>query len=131
MFRKTKQPIRVIETLNNETICTIDAAYIARAKAAKAVAPKKAKTTSGEPKAEKTEPTGKRLEVVNLAMRPQGASTAELVAATGWKGAPWRWSFRNKHGTGLADRYAYDFRTETVDGTVRYFLARATQTAAA
>lgn len=45
-------------------------------------------------------------EIVRLASRPEGATKAELEAATGWKNAGWPWMFFNpKTGKGIAPRH--------------------------
>jgi hypothetical protein len=54
-------------------------------------------------------PTGKRAILIELASRPQGATTDELAAATGWiVASPWKWEFTRKDGKGAADVYGYD-----------------------
>jgi hypothetical protein len=127
LARKLGKPIEI--HVKGEVVATIDAAWLAKVKASKTAArtPKAA-----GPRAEKTAPEGKRLEVVELCMREQGASTKELIALTTWKGCPWSWTIgNNKNGTGLADRYGYGFSKQTVDGEVRYFLTPAPAQAAA
>jgi hypothetical protein len=83
MARKLKQSITV-RTPAGEPIGTIDKAFLTGTKAELAEARRAAKTANAvEPKAPKekaTAPTGKRLEVVQLAMRPEGASVKELIA---------------------------------------------------
>lgn len=44
--------------------------------------------------------------IVALASRPEGATKAELEAASGWKNAGWPWMFFNpKTGKGIAPRH--------------------------
>jgi hypothetical protein len=119
--KKLGNPIRIVSTSGE---FTIDATHLAAVKAASKPAGKP-RDPNAEPRAAKTAPEGKRLIVVNLAMRPEGVSTKELVAATGWNGCPWAWSFQNPQGTGLADRYGYGFSKAKVEGEVRYFLVPA------
>jgi hypothetical protein len=74
-------------------------------------------TTNGT----KAKPTGKVARILKLASRPHGASRAELNKLTGWRRAPWRWLFSNKHGTGYCDRHGYVLRVvEGKDGETRY-----------
>jgi hypothetical protein len=73
-------------------------------------------TTNGTAK-----PTGKVARILKMASRPNGASRAELNKLTGWRGAPWKWLFKNPKGTGYCDRWGYTLRvTEGKDGEVRY-----------
>jgi len=47
-------------------------------------------------------------EIVRLASRPEGATKAELEAASGWKNAGWPWMFFNPNtGKGIAPRYGF------------------------
>ena len=81
---------------------------------------------SSAARSQATAPDGKRADVVALCMRPEGASTKELIAATGWKGCPWAWTIgTNKNRTGLADRYGYGFHKAKVGDETRYFLTPA------
>jgi hypothetical protein len=71
------------------------------------------------------QPEGKTAELIALALRPEGVSTAELNEVSQWKGAPWRWNFHNPKGNGWAQRFGYQFRAEKGEGRqVRYFLTR-------
>ena len=68
------------------------------------------KTSSGASKAET---------VLRLCRRPQGASRAELDAATGWLRAAWAWIIRKnilpRHGGGRVT-------AREVDGVKRFFV---------
>ena len=71
-------------------------------------------------------PEGKTAELIALALRPEGVTTAELNEVSRWKGAPWRWNFHNPKGNGWAQRFGYGFRVEKGEGRqVRYFLTQA------
>jgi hypothetical protein len=84
-----------------------------KAKAKKTKAAKTAKRGDG--------PSGKVVDILKLASRPNGASREELNTLTEWSGAPWKWLFKNPKGTGYCDRHGYTLRTiEGKDGEVRY-----------
>ena len=70
----------------------------------------------------KDAPEGKRAVVVALASRPEGVTRPELIEATGWSKAPWKWLFSNPQGTGICDRYNLPFRCEEVGRHSRYFV---------
>jgi hypothetical protein len=117
--RKLGKPI-TIRTSEGDTVGTVDATYLAAVKAATA---KPKKTGS---RGAKTNPDGKRMQIIALCLREHGASTRELVELTGWHKCPWKWTVgSNKNGTGFCDRYNYGFRSEKVGGEVRYFLTPA------
>jgi hypothetical protein len=117
--RKLRRPIDILD-IDGNRLGTVDTAYLTAVKLATRGIPK----GPSKPREEKTAPEGKRLQVVELCMRPEGASTKELIALTGWHGCPWKWTIgNNKNGTGLCDRYGYSFHTGKVDGEVRYFLS--------
>ena len=61
--------------------------------------------------------------VAELCFRPQGATPAELKAATKWQGTPWKWFLgNNPKGTGMADRFGYIFEARKGAGKeVTYF----------
>lgn len=81
--------------------------------------------TTGEPvKARKEAPDGKKAEVIRLCCRETGASPAELIKATGWTKAPWKWMLSSDPKNNLCDKYGYDY-AESRDGrNVRYLLAK-------
>lgn len=79
---------------------------------------KTAKSTA--PKAPKA-PRGNVVEILKLSCRPSGVSREELNDLTKWKGAPWKWLFKNPKKTGYCDRWGYSLKiTEGKDGEVRY-----------
>jgi hypothetical protein len=130
-----REPAHALTILDKAgaVLFTIDRDHLAAVKAAKASAGKAKKaensTFTREPK---TAPDGKRLQVVQMCMKAEGASAKELVALTGWHKAPWRWTIgNNKNGTGLADKFGYRFRSEKVGDEVRYFLTPAAEPLAA
>lgn len=53
-------------------------------------------------------PTGMVAKIIDLAVREEGVTPAELNTLTNWKGAPWKWLFSNWKGTGYADRWGYN-----------------------
>jgi hypothetical protein len=117
-----REPAHAVTILDaaGAVLFVIDAAHLAALKAAKA------NRAPSQPREPKTAPEGKRAEVVAMCMRPAGASTKELIALTGWKGCPWKWTIgNNKNGTGLADKFGYGFTSEKVGDETRYFLTAA------
>jgi hypothetical protein len=76
------------------------------------------------PKAPKTEPEGKYKLIVDMCCRETGASPQELHEATAWTGAPWKWLLTNPKGTGLAQKYCYDFVASKDGRNVRYMLVK-------
>jgi len=84
----------------------------------------KADRPAREPKAPKTEPEGKYKLIVDMCCRETGASPQELHEATGWTGAPWKWLLTNPKGTGLAQKYGYDFVASKDGRNVRYMLVK-------
>jgi hypothetical protein len=117
-----REPAHAVTILDKggAVLFVIDAAHLTAVKAAKGT------RAPSQPREVKTAPEGKRAEVVALCMRAEGASTKELVAATGWTGCPWAWTIgTNKNGTGLADRYGYGFTKAKVGEETRYFLTAA------
>lgn len=79
---------------------------------------KTAKSTA--PKAPKA-PRGFVVDILRLSCRPSGVSRDELNDLTKWKGAPWKWLFKNPKKTGYCDRWGYTLKiTEGKDGEVRY-----------
>lgn len=95
-------------------------------KVVKAAAKPAEKKAAAKPaaKATKSEPTGMVKEIIKLALRPKGVTPAELNELTKWKGAPWKWFFQNKKGTGYADRWGYDFSVTKDDAGTHYKLAK-------
>jgi hypothetical protein len=84
---------------------------------------KVAKATKAAPKAKA--PRGMVVEILKLASRTKGVSPAELNTLTKWKGAPWKWLFKNPKGNGYCDRWGYSFKVlQQDDGTVRYQVAK-------
>lgn len=69
-------------------------------------------------------PVGMQALVVELCMREQGATPAELKELTKWQGTPWKWFLGNNPKlTGLADRFGYEFEARKGAGKeVTYFL---------
>jgi hypothetical protein len=66
-------------------------------------------------------PSGRVADILKLASRPKGVSREELNALTKWKGAPWKWLFKNPKGNGYCDRWGYHLRiAEDKDGETRY-----------
>ena len=124
--RKLGRPIHVVDRFGKH-LQTIDKEALDAMKAAdKAKAGARKVAKASEPKEPKTAPDGKRLQVVQMCMRSEGASTKELIDLTGWKGCPWKWTIgNNKNGTGLADKFGYRFHTDKVADEVRYFLRQA------
>ena len=84
----------------------------------------KADRPAREPKAPKTEPEGKYKLIVDMCCRETGASPQELHEATGWTGGPWKWLLTNPKGTGLAQKYGYDFVASKDGRNVRYMLVK-------
>jgi hypothetical protein len=83
-----------------------------QAKPAKAKAKAKA-----EPKATRGKgPSGMVEAILKLASRAKGVTPAELNELTKWKGAPWKWLFKNPKGTGYCDRWGYSFEVVHEDG---------------
>lgn len=70
-----------------------------------------------------SKPVGMQAVVAELCFRPQGATPAELKAATKWQGTPWKWFLgNNPKGTGMADRFGYIFEARKGAGKeVTYF----------
>lgn len=70
-----------------------------------------------------SKPVGMQAIVAELCFRPQGATPAELKAATKWQGTPWKWFLgNNPKGTGMADRFGYIFEARKGAGKeVTYF----------
>lgn len=71
-----------------------------------------------------SKPVGMQALVVELCMRPQGATPAQLKELTKWQGTPWKWFLGNNPKlTGLADRFGYIFEARKGAGKeVTYFL---------
>ncbi len=71
-----------------------------------------------------SKPVGMQALVVELCMRPQGATPAQLKELTKWNGTPWKWFLGNNPKlTGLADRFGYEFEARKGAGKeVTYFL---------
>ncbi len=119
----------VIVTARNPVTDAIIRKFKPTKGAKKAKGEKKAKAKGSAPRARREKkaegPTGKTAQVIKLALREKGVTAAELIEATGWSGAPWKWNFENPKGTGWAKRFGYKFKSERVDGTVRYFLKAA------
>lgn len=71
-----------------------------------------------------SKPVGMQALVVELCMRPQGATPAQLKELTKWQGTPWKWFLGNNPKlTGLADRFGYEFEARKGAGKeVTYFL---------
>lgn len=100
-------------------------------KAPKAAKPakeaKQAKAAVKAPKAANgngnaTGPTGKKAQMVEMCLRPEGASPKELAEALDWTGAPWKWFLTNPKGEGVCDRFGYGLEViKAADGT-RYKL---------
>jgi hypothetical protein len=95
-----------------------------RARAAAAKKPAKP-TKSGIARSSKantgTGPQGMVAEILKAASRVKGASRAELNDLTKWKGAPWKWLFKNPKKNGYCDRHGYKFEIlEGKDGETRY-----------
>lgn len=69
-------------------------------------------------------PVGMQALVVELCMREQGATPAQLKELTKWQGTPWKWFLgNNPKKTGLADRFGYEFEARKGAGKeVTYFL---------
>jgi hypothetical protein len=134
---KLGKPILIVDSETAEVIYTVTKEHLAMVKAQTLAASKGSKQAkqakqASTPREAKTAPDGKRLEIVHLCMRPEGASTKELATLTGWQECPWKWTLgSNKNGTGLCDRYGYAFHTEKVDDEVRYFLTAPAQQAEA
>ena len=70
-----------------------------------------------------SKPVGMQAIVAELCFRPQGATPAELKAATKWQGTPWKWFLgNNPKKTGMADRFGYIFEARKGAGKeVTYF----------
>lgn len=87
-------------------------------------------TSAATPRAPRKvgEPMGKRKILVEMALRPEGASGAELAVALGWViTSPWKWEYTNKTGRGVADVYGYDLRIAKDDqGKTRFYLTKPT-----
>jgi hypothetical protein len=116
LCRKLRLPV-MVRSSTGDPICTVTRDAIAAAKRAEK-APRKAR-------AGKEQPEGKRLQVVNLCLRPEGATVKELVELTGWHKAPWKWMLgKNSKGTGFCDRYGYEFSQSDRDGATCYHLHR-------
>lgn len=86
-----------------------------------AVKAERAPQAPREVKASTKQPGGKTAQVIDLAARPEGATPAELIAATGWTGAPWKYNFQK-----WSAQYGYAFEVKKVgEGEAketRYFL---------
>ncbi len=95
-----------------EKSVTKKAKTAAKAKAAK---PAKAKA----PKADRA-PSGMVVDILRFASRKNGVTPAELNELTKWKGAPWRWLFKNPKKTGYCDRWGYDFEVAKDDAGTHY-----------
>jgi len=54
----------------------------------------------------------------------QGGVSPELNEVSGWKGAPWRWTFSNRLGTGWADRRGYKLVVEKDGRATTYRLTK-------
>ena len=88
-----------------------------KAKVKKTKAAKTAKRGDG--------PSGKVVDILKLASRPNGASREELNDLTGWSGAPWKWLFSNKRNTGYCDRHGYRLKViEGKSGETRYAVTK-------
>lgn len=85
----------------------------------------KAEKAPAEPKARKEAPSGMRAKIIELALRPEGVTPAELNELTEWKGAPWKWLFSNPKGTGFADRWGYKLSVVKNGRSASYRLERA------
>lgn len=89
------------------------------AKKATAKSASKAKA-NGKDKAPKS-PKGMVVEILKLASRTNGASREELNNLTEWKGAPWKWLFKNPKNNGYCDRWGYKLAIlEGKNGETRY-----------
>jgi hypothetical protein len=65
------------------------------------------------------------VEILKMAARKNGVSREELNELTEWTGAPWRWNFSNKYGTGYCDRFGYKLDVRKgKDGETRYFVTK-------
>ena len=71
----------------------------------------------------KTEPEGKYSPSRRSVLPRDWASPQEL-AATSWTGGPWKWLLTNPKGTGLAQKYGYDFVASKDGRNVRYMLVK-------
>lgn len=88
-------------------------------KADKAPTSKKA---DKEPKAAKAKGDTMAERCLELAMRNEGVTPAELNDLTKWKGAPWKWLFTNPKGTGWVDKrpgLKFDATKEQREGSTR------------
>jgi hypothetical protein len=117
-----KNEVRALEMERKEAEKALKAARASSA-TRKASATRTARATVDAANGGAKGPKGKTADVIALAMRPEGATVAELVALTGWTKAPWSWNFTNPQGTGWCQKFGYTFRSEKgEDRKVRYFL---------
>jgi hypothetical protein len=90
----------------------------AKAKVKGAKAKAEPKTTRGK------HPSGMVEAILKLASRAKGVSPAELNELTKWKGAPWKWLFKNPKGNGYCDRWGYSFEVLHDDNGTHYKVAK-------
>ena len=92
------------------------------AKSAKKVVKKvAAKAAKAAPKAAMAKPTGMTAELIKMACRPKGATTAELYEHSKWP-LGWKWFFANPKKTGVSQRFAYKLKVKHEGRTATYFL---------
>lgn len=69
-------------------------------------------TVGGKPARKAEGPTGMVAKILELASRAEGVTPAELNETTNWRGAPWKWLFKNPKGTGYCDRHGFTFQVQ-------------------
>lgn len=79
----------------------------------------KAKAAARTPRGD-AKPKGMVVEILKLSCRAKGVTPEELNALTKWKGAPWKWLFKNPKKTGYCDRWGYTFEVVKDDDGTHY-----------
>lgn len=81
---------------------------------------KPASKAARTPRVKATGPSGKVVDILKLTCRAKGATPEELNTLTKWKGAPWKWLFKNPKKTGYCDRWGYSFDVIKDDSGTHY-----------
>lgn len=122
---ETGETVYLRDPMSDEVIDTVEPAADKPKGKRQAKGKAKAEKAPAEAKTRKEGPSGMRAKIIELALRPEGVTPAELNELTEWKGAPWKWLFSNPKGTGFADRWGYKLSVMKNGRSASYRLERA------